>query len=125
MSEGTKSEISSPTNAAIHRPISRLTPNLGDDERRRFCLAIQATAHRPPRSAANHNEAVEYGVRFDDGDKVMCRLTAPFSGRPPTLQHAGAQDLLGRGASSPAAKHFINPGPLQRFVRRRHGNGPI
>ena len=46
------------------------------------------------------------------------RLTAPFSGRPQTLQHAGAQDLFEHNASSPAAKHFIDPGPLQRFVRR-------
>jgi hypothetical protein len=48
-----------------------------------------------------------------------CRLTAPFSGRPGALQHAGAQDLFWHGLSSPAAKHFIDPGPLQRFVRRR------
>ena len=47
-----------------------------------------------------------------------CRLTAPFSGRPLTLQHAGAQDLFEHDVSSPAAKHFIDPGPLQRFVRR-------
>ena len=48
-----------------------------------------------------------------------CRLTAPFSGRPQTLQHAGAQDLFKHSDSSPAAKHFIDPGPLQRFVRRQ------
>ena len=46
------------------------------------------------------------------------RLTAPFSGRPLTLQHAGAQDLFKHHISSPAARHFIQPGPLQRFVRR-------
>ena len=51
---------------------------------------------------------------------ISCRLTAPFSGRPQTLQHAGAQDLFEHNLSSPAAKHFINPGPLQRFVRRPH-----
>ena len=49
---------------------------------------------------------------------MSCRLTAPFSGRPLTLQHAGAQDLFEHNVSSPAAKHFIDPGPLQRFVRR-------
>jgi hypothetical protein len=49
------------------------------------------------------------------------RLTAPFSGRPPTLQHAGAQDLFEHNISSPAAKHLIPPGPLQRFVRRQFG----
>ena len=51
----------------------------------------------------------------------LARLTAPFSGRPLTLQHAGAQDLFEHSVSSPAAKHFIDPGPLQRFVRR-HGS---
>jgi hypothetical protein len=45
------------------------------------------------------------------------RLTAPFSGRPLTTQHAGAHDLFKHSLSSPAAKHFIQPGPLQRFVR--------
>ena len=49
----------------------------------------------------------------------MCALTLPFSGRPLTHQHAGAQDLPGCGALSPAAKHFIDPGPLQRIVRRQ------
>jgi hypothetical protein len=47
------------------------------------------------------------------------RLTAPFSGRPLRFQHAGAQDLFMHNLTSPAAKHFIDPGPLQRFVRRR------
>jgi hypothetical protein len=44
--------------------------------------------------------------------------TAPFSGRPLARQHAGAHDLFKHNISSPAAKHFIGPGPLQRFVRR-------
>ena len=46
------------------------------------------------------------------------RLTAPFSGRPLTDRHAGAQDLFEHYASSPAARHFIYPGPLQRIVMR-------
>jgi hypothetical protein len=36
-----------------------------------------------------------------------------------TLQHAGAQDVFNHSISSPAAKHLIFPGSLQRFVRRR------
>jgi hypothetical protein len=44
------------------------------------------------------------------------RLAAPFSGRPLTLQHAGAPDLFKDNAPLPAAKHFIGPGPLQRLL---------
>ena len=50
--------------------------------------------------------------------RILLRLTAPFSGRPRALQHAGAHDLFEHNDSSPVAKHFINPGPLQRLVRR-------
>jgi hypothetical protein len=48
------------------------------------------------------------------------RLTAEFSGRGLTCQHAGARRLPERRQLSPAAMHFMVHGPLQRFVRR-HG----
>ena len=47
------------------------------------------------------------------------RLTAEFSGRGLTCQHAGAPAPIGRRHLSPAAEHFMVHGPLQRFVRRR------
>jgi len=39
-------------------------------------------------------------------------------------KHAGAQWSLGRAAPSPAAEHFIDPGPLQRVVRRHAQSHP-
>jgi hypothetical protein len=48
--------------------------------------------------------------------RVGWRLTAEFSGRGLTCQHAGARRPPERRA--PAAEHFMVHGPLQRFVRR-------
>ena len=47
------------------------------------------------------------------------RLTAHISARTLTLQHAGAHDVIWHIASSPAARHFIDRGPLLRFARRQ------
>jgi hypothetical protein len=51
--------------------------------------------------------------------RVGWRLTAEFSGRGLTCQHAGARRSPERRHLSPAAKHFMFHGPLQRFVRRQ------
>src|SRR5262245_9615159 len=51
------------------------------------------------------------------------RLTAEFSGRGLTCQHAGAAaPAASVMARPPAAEHFMRPGPLQRFVRRHGGS---
>ncbi len=50
--------------------------------------------------------------------RINCRLTAEFSGRGLTCQHAARRRPTGRRHHSPAAEHFMVHGPLQRFVRR-------
>ena len=53
------------------------------------------------------------------------RLTLRISVRATTPQHAGARELLGRAAASPAVKQFIQPAALHAVVmlqiqRRTH-----
>jgi hypothetical protein len=51
-------------------------------------------------------------------DRSASRLTAEFSGRTPALQHAGEGTVRPARHWPRAAKQFMGPGPLQRFVRR-------
>ena len=49
----------------------------------------------------------------------MRRPTVHISARTLAYQHAGERDLPKHSASSPAAEHFMRPGALHVFVRRR------
>lgn len=74
--------------------------------------------HRGQPKQCDEPDDVVIVVRLVGVVRTGRRLMAPFSGRPLTAQHAGAHDLFVHNVSSPAAKHLIDPAPLQRLVRR-------
>ena len=82
-------------------------------------LAKRPFTLRPVAGNAHELNVATFNRGVKGGSNGSLPSNSPVQ-RPATDASArGRAGLVRARRSSPAAKHFIHPGPLQRFVRRR------